>query len=118
LDQEQDLITAPTSNAYYAMRGLVNSSLHMVCDCAYTSSGNELMFSGTNSFFAITLRNIYGTYYSDVQFNGSFTGVNILDRDVVGNLLFTQYSVQNLVTGTTEQCKDKDWLISQGFFTS
>jgi len=111
-------LCAPTSNAYYAMRGLVNSSLHMVCDCAYTSSGNELMFSGTNSFFAITLRNIYGTYYSDVQFNGSFTGVNILDRDVVGNLLFTQYSVQNLVTGTTEQCKDKDWLISQGFFTS
>ena len=106
-----------TGTSYKFMCGLVNSSVHVVCDVAYSSNGNWIQFDGTNSFFAVTVRNVYGNYYNEVVFNGTFSGTNIIDKDVMGNM--SLYSnIQNLVAGTTEQCKDKDWLISKGFFTS
>lgn len=106
-----------TSMSYYFMRGLTNSSVHVVCDVAYSSNGNWIQFYGTNSFFAVTVRNVYGTYYNEVVFNGTFSGTNIIDKDVMGNMSLYP-NLNNLITGTTEQCKDKDWLISKGFFTS
>lgn len=99
------------------MQGLTNSSVHVVCDVAYSSNGNQIQIYGTNSFYAITVRNVYGTYYSSVVLDGTFSGTNIIDKDVLGNITLNS-SVQNLVSGTTEQCKDKDWLTSKGFFTS
>lgn len=111
-------LCAPTTNSYYLMQGLTNSSVHIVCDVAYSSNGNPIQFKGTNSFFAVTVRNVYGTYYSNVVLNGTFSGTNIIDSDVVGNMTLNASSIQNLTAGTTEQCKDKDWLISKGFFTS
>ena len=106
-----------TSNSTEFIRGLINSSVHVVCDVAYFSNGNKIIFAGTNSFFAVTVRNVYGNYYSNVVFNGDFTGTNIIDKDVIGNMTLTS-GIQNLISGTTEQCKDKDWLTSKGFFTS
>ena len=107
-----------TSNSYYFMRGLTNSSVHVVCDVAYSSNGYQIRLGGTNSFYAVTVRNIYGNIYSNVAFGGTFSGTNIIDSDVVGNMTLNVSSLQNLVAGTTEQCKDKDWLTSKGFFTS
>ena len=111
-------LCAVTSNSYELMRGLVNSSVRIVCDVAYSSHGNTILFVGTNSFYAVTVRNVYGTYYSNVVLDGTFSGTNIIDKDVVGNMTLNASSIQNLTAGTTEQCKDKDWLISKGFFTS
>lgn len=112
-----DLCVTTSNNSYSFMYGLTNSSVHVVCDVAYSSNGNWITFFGTNSFYAVTVRNIYGNIYSNVAFNGTFSGTNIIDKDVIGNM--TIYSgVQNLISGTTEQCKDKDWLTSKGFFTS
>jgi hypothetical protein len=108
---------APTTSSYYLMRGLTNSSVHIVCDVGYSNNGNQIQFVGTNSFFAITVRNVYGTYYSSVALDGVFSGTNIIDKDVLGNITLNS-SIQNLIAGTTEQCKDKDWLTSKGFFTS
>lgn len=107
---------APTSKSYYLMQGLTNSSVHIVCDVAYSSNGNIVQFEGTNSFFAITVLNTYGAYYNEVVVGGIFHGTNIIDKDVIGQA--TIQDTQNLTKGTTEQCKDKDWLISKGFFTS
>ena len=112
------LCTTTTYSYNYVARGFTNSSLHLVCDVAYYTGGNKLQFSGTNSFYAITVRNVYGNAYSNVVFNGTFSGTNIIDSDVVGNMTLNASSIQNLTAGTTEQCKDKDWLISKGFFTS
>ena len=106
-----------TSNSNEFIRGLTNSSVHVVCDVAYSSNGNQIQIYGTNSFYAITVRNVYGTYYSNVVLDGTFSGTNIIDKDVLGNMTIYS-SVQNLISGTTEQCKDKDWLTSKGFFTS
>lgn len=106
-----------TTSSYEFMRGLTNSSVHVVCDAAYSSNDNTIQIYGTNSFYAITVRNVYGTYYSNVVLDGRFSGTNIIDKDVLGNITLKS-SVQNLIAGTTEQCKDKDWLTSKGFFTS
>ncbi len=108
-----------TASSSEFIRGLTNSSIRVVCDVAYSSSGNKIIFAGTNSFFAVTVRNVYGTYYSNVAFSGgTFSGTNIIDKDVIGNMTLNTSSIQNLIAGTTEQCKDKDWLTSKGFFTS
>lgn len=107
-----------TGVSYWFMQGLTNSSLHLVCDVAYSSNGNQIKFYSTNSFYAVTVRNVYGTYYSNVAFDGTFSGTNIIDSDVIGNMTLNVSSIQNLIAGTTEQCKDKDWLTSKGFFTS
>ena len=44
------------------------------------------------------------------------SGVNIIDKDVAGSIPISTNA--NTIKGTTAQCKDKDWLISQGFFAS
>lgn len=80
-----------------------------------TTVRNNVRFNGTNCFFALTALNIEtGETYTFSP--NTLTGVNIIDSDVRGNASIGGHA--NLVQGTTAQCKDKDWLISQGFFAS
>ena len=82
-----------------------------------SSSGTFRINGTTSCFYAVSIIGVSDTsipWY--IAFSG-LSGVNIVDSEVVGNLA-TVNSATNLITGTTAQCKDKDWLISQGFLTS
>ena len=80
-----------------------------------TTGRGAVQFYGNNCFFAFTALNIEtGQTYTFAPYNP--IGVNIIDYEVVGNATITPHA--NLVQGTTAQCKDKDWLISKGFFAS
>lgn len=95
-----------------------NSSFIINLDFRADASGNGMFtISATSCFFAISFGEIVGSYASQTTIKPyQMYGVNIIDKDVAGNIPIS--SNANTVQGTTAQCKDKDWLISQGFFAS
>ena len=93
---------------------IINSSLRAIISLTNTGSSPYFTFSGTNSFYAITLIDVTRTL---IIYPTNMYGTSIMDKDVVGtNVLISANS--GVIQGTTAQCKDKNWLISQGFFAS
>lgn len=94
---------------------IVNSSIRITAYIT-TNGGNKYIgFTTTGSFSAITVLGVSGDtgcILTPLYMNGT----NIIDKDVIGQSTLGTHA--NLIQGTTEQCKDKDWLISKGFFTS
>ena len=106
-------------NGYNSTFGhLKNSSirlsiyLYLASSDIYISIGNI-----ENSFIALTIKGTNTGNPARIQTYTGVSGTNIIDKDVIGNATFGTMA-SNLIQGTTAQCKDKDWLISQGFFTS
>ena len=97
--------------------GYMNSCSFKMSANLYSGSTarNIIGFYGTNCFFAFTALNTEAGQTYTFSPN-TLVGVNIIDYEVVGNATITPHA--NLIQGTTAQCKDKDWLISQGFFAS
>lgn len=97
--------------------GFMNScSFRMSANLYSGTTGRGVIgFNGNNCFFAFTALKTKTSYTYTFAPNNP-VGVNIIDYEVVGNATITPNS--NLIQGTTAQCKDKDWLISKGFFTS
>ena len=95
---------------------MTSCSLRVVCNVySGTTTRSCVTFNGSNCFFALTAMNIESGQTYTFKPN-SLSGVNIIDYTVAGGATITSHA--NLVQGTTSQCKDKDWLISQGFFAS
>lgn len=87
-----------------------------VIKAASASTSGIFRINGTTScFYAISIIGGSDPIPWYISFS-NLSGVNIVDSEVAG--LATVNSATNLTTGTTAQCKDKDWLISQGFLTS
>lgn len=109
----------PSDNAFGIMH---NCSIRCVCNIYTFSSYIRLVIGDADSygnFFALT-----ANYVEDAD-SGVFcygTGVNIADSEAIGEFSYISnnpgYGYASTVFGTTAQCKDKDWLISQGFFAS
>lgn len=96
----------------------VNSSLRVTAYITLSSNSRYFTHTSTGSFAAITILGVRGDGLSCLiyPYGAYMHGTNIIDKDVVGQA--TLGTSVNLIQGTTEQCKDKDWLTSQGFFTS
>ena len=106
-------------NGYNTIFGnLKNSSirlsiyLYLASSDIYISIGNI-----ENSFISITIKGTNTGNPARIQTYTGVSGTNIIDKDVIGNATFGTMA-SNLIQGTTAQCKDKNWLISQGFFAS
>lgn len=96
---------------------IVNSSIRVKAYVTTNSNSKYIGFATTGSFSAITILGVSGdTECLLVPLSYYMIGTNIIDKDVVGQATLRTHA--NLIQGTTEQCKDKDWLTSQGFFTS
>ena len=97
---------------------IVNSSIRVKAYVTTNGGSNKYIgFATTGSFSAITILGVSGdTECLLVPITYYMNGTNIIDKDVVGQA--TLGTTANLIQGTTAQCKDKDWLTSQGFFTS
>ena len=110
--------TNPQDNPF--IKNLNGCSLRCVCNLyAYGDPGtyyNDLGFSGTNSFFSITVDNAEPNIIFDL-YPVNMVGTSVIDKDVIGSQASLQANA-NVVQGTTAQCKDKNWLISHGFFAS
>ena len=95
---------------------IVNSSIRVTAYVTTNNGSNKYIgFSTTGSFSAITILGVSddtGCILKPLY----MAGTNIIDKDVVGQA--TLETSENLTQGTTAQCKDKNWLTSQGFFTS
>ena len=110
------ILAASSGDSAPQFGNMVSSSFRLTTNIySGTTVRNHVGFNGTNCFFALTALNIETgeTYTFHPK---SLAGVNIIDSDVRGNASIGGNA--NLVAGTTAQCKDKDWLISQGFFAS
>lgn len=109
-------------NGYNSCLGNVtNCSFYIQLDMNLNSSGAYAFTLGytTNCFYAIQFNETIGQYASNAAItpmSSAMYGTNIIDKDIAGSVPIGTSA--NLIKGTTAQCKDKDWLISQGFFAS
>jgi hypothetical protein len=111
------ILATGSSDSQPQFGNMTSCSFRMTCN-AYsgTASRSDIIFKGSNCFFVLTAMNIESEQSYTFKPTSSLTGVNIIDYEAVGNATITPHA--NLIQGTTAQCKDKDWLISQGFFAS
>lgn len=94
---------------------IVNSSIRVKAYITTSGGSKYIGFVTTGSFSALTALGVSGD--SECILTPIYMyGTNIIDKDVVGQATLGTHA--NLIQGTTTQCKDKDWLTSQGFFTS
>lgn len=73
----------------------------------------------TNCFISISFKSVNDSALKMTK--TTLSGVNVFDKEAaqaIPGCTVTITSDGNLIQGTTAQCKDKDWLISKGFFTS
>ena len=100
---------------------VTNCSFYIELDMNINTYGNYTFTLGytTNCFYAIKINEVVGQYANNVSIQSipsAMYGTNIIDKDIAGSIPIGTNA--NLIKGTTAQCKDKDWLISQGFFAS
>ena len=115
IDIENISLLASDGNARQ-FGNMTSCSFRLTTNLYSGSSGRtKVLFDGVGCFFTMTaLDTEVGVTYTFTPL--TLSGVNIIDYEVVGNATITPHA--NLIQGTTAQCKDKDWLISKGFFAS